>query len=33
MFATAGVLNLLFVLEALQIGFGSKEKEEGHAAG
>jgi hypothetical protein len=31
MFATAGVLNLLCVLEALQIGFGSKE--EGHAAG
>ena len=29
--ATAGVLNLLFVLEVLQIGFGSKE--EGHAAG
>lgn len=29
--ATAGVLNLLCVLEVLQIGFGSKE--EGHAAG
>ncbi|PYU22094.1 MAG: hypothetical protein DMG32_19005 [Acidobacteria bacterium] len=28
--ATAGVLNLLCVLEVLQIGFGSKE--EGHAA-
>ncbi len=31
LFATAGVLNLLCVLEVLQIGFGSKE--EGHAAG
>ena len=30
LFATAGVLNLLCVLEVLQIGFGSKE--EGHAA-
>jgi hypothetical protein len=29
LFATAGVLNLLCVLEVLQIGFGSKE--EGHA--
>jgi hypothetical protein len=31
LFATAGVLNLLCVLEVLQIGFGSKD--EGHAAG
>jgi hypothetical protein len=31
LFAPAGVLNLLFVLEALQIGFGSKD--EGRAAG
>jgi hypothetical protein len=31
LFATAGVLNFLCVLEVLQIGFGSKE--EGHAAG
>ena len=31
LFATAGVLNLLCVLEVLQIGFGSKE--EGHTAG
>lgn len=31
LFATAGVLNLLCVLEVLQIGFGSKE--EGHVAG
>jgi hypothetical protein len=31
LFATAGVLNFLCVLEALQIGFGSKE--EGQAAG
>jgi uncharacterized protein DUF6677 len=31
MFATAGVLNLLCVLEALQIGFGSRE--EGRTAG
>jgi hypothetical protein len=31
LFATAGVLNLLFVLELLHVGFGSKE--EGHAAG
>lgn len=30
LFATAGVLNLLCVLEVLQIGFGSKEE---HAAG
>lgn len=30
LFATAGVLNLLCVLEVLQIGFGSKE--EGHPA-
>ena len=30
LFATAGVLNLLCVLEVLQIGFGSKD--EGHAA-
>lgn len=30
LFATAGVLNLLFVLEVLHIGFGSKE--EGHPA-
>ncbi len=30
LFATAGVLNLLCVLEVLQIGFGSKQ--EGHAA-
>lgn len=33
LFATAGVLNLLFVLELLQIGFASKEEErEGQAA-
>lgn len=33
LFATAGVLNLLFVLELLQIGFTSKEEErEGRAA-
>jgi hypothetical protein len=31
LFATAGVLNFLWVLEVLQIGFGSKE--EGHSAG
>ncbi len=31
LFATAGVLNLLCVLEVLQIGLGSKE--EGHTAG
>lgn len=31
LFATAGVLNFLFVLEVLQTGFGSKE--EGHPAG
>ena len=31
LFATAGVLNLLCVLEVLQIGFASKE--DGHAAG
>ena len=31
LFATAGVLNLLFVLEVLHIGFGPKE--EGSAAG
>jgi hypothetical protein len=31
LFATAGVLNLLCVLEVLQIGFGSKD--EGQAAG
>lgn len=31
LFATAGVLNFLCVLEVLQIGFGSKE--EGHSAG
>jgi hypothetical protein len=31
LFATAGVLNFLCVLEVLQIGFGSKE--EGHVAG
>ena len=31
LFATAGVLNLLCVLEVLQIGFGSRE--ERHAAG
>ncbi len=31
LFATAGVLNFLCVLEVLQIGFGSKE--EGHVVG
>lgn len=29
LFATAGVLNFLFVLEVLQIGFGSKQEEQG----
>lgn len=31
--ATAGVLNFLFVLELLQIGFASKQEEEAQAAG
>jgi len=33
LFATAGVLNLLCVLEVLQIGFGSKEEEPAAATG
>ena len=33
MFATAGVLNFLCVLELLQIGFASKREEQGRAAG
>ena len=33
LFASAGVLNFLCVLEVLQIGFGSKEAEQRHVGG